>query len=261
MRTYEHRPFRDMATWSYDAIQAARLGLGAEMARRLDSLTQVYQLYPNGMADMMGNSGEFYIEQMGIVAVAMAEALVQDHGDVIRIGPAIPHDWTLNGTVYVRGNARITVTAIEGKVTAFKLAAASTHTFRMANPWAPGEVLTINAKAASRTYQALPRISRSNTGVGRDPNSTRHPSHPARRRAPNPGPLQSAERAARANQLLPGCFDAEAHPRPPKHPGPTPQPHTTKPAAAAPERGLRPERPIATQQRAYARITLSPSRS
>ena len=147
MRTYEHRPFRDLATWSYDSIQAARLGLGAEMARRLDSLTQLYQLYPNGMAEMMGNSGEFYIEQMGIVSVALAEALVQDHGDVIRIGPAIPPDWTVNGTVYVRGNARITVTAVEGKVTAFNLAAASTHTFRVANPWAPGEVLTINAKA------------------------------------------------------------------------------------------------------------------
>jgi len=151
VRTYEHRPFRDLATWSYDSIHAARLGLGAEMARRLDSLTQLYQLYPNGMAEMMGNSGEFYIEQMGIVSVALAEAIAQDHGDVIRIGPAIPPHWTVNGTVYVRGNARITVTAVEGKVTAFNLAAATTHTFRVANPWAPGEVLTINAKPG-RTY-------------------------------------------------------------------------------------------------------------
>jgi alpha-L-fucosidase 2 len=151
VRTYEHRPFRDLATWSYDSIQAARLGLGAEMVRRLDSLTRLYQLYPNGMAEMMGNSGEFYIEQMGIVSVALAEALVQDHGDVIRIGPATPPDWTINGTVYVRGNARITVTAVEGKVTAFNLAAASTHTFRVANPWVPGEVLTINAKPG-RSY-------------------------------------------------------------------------------------------------------------
>jgi hypothetical protein len=155
LRTYEHRPFRDLATWSYDSIQAARLGLGAEMASRLDSLTQLYQLYPNGMAEMMGNSGEFYIEQMGIVSVALSEALVQDHGDVIRIGPAIPPDWTVNGTVYVRGNARITVTAVDGKVTAFNLAAASTHTFRIANPWAPGEVFTINAKPGhSYAYDA-----------------------------------------------------------------------------------------------------------
>jgi alpha-L-fucosidase 2 len=155
MRTYEHRPFRDLATWSYDAIQAARLGLGDEVSRRLNALTQVYQIYPNGMSDLTGYSGEFYIEQMGIMAVALAEALVQDHGDVIRIGPAIPHDWTMKGTVYARGNARITVTAVEGKVTAFELAAGSTHTFRIANPWAAGEVLTVNAKAGrTSTYQA-----------------------------------------------------------------------------------------------------------
>jgi alpha-L-fucosidase 2 len=155
VRTYEHRPFRDLATWSYDAIQAARLGLGEEVSRRLDALTQVYQIYPNGMSDLTGYSGEFYIEQMGIVAVAMSEALVQDHGDVIRIGPAIPHDWTINGTVYVRGNARITVTAIEGQVNAFELSAGSTHTFRIANPWVAGEVFTVNAKAGrSYRYQA-----------------------------------------------------------------------------------------------------------
>ncbi|HEY2400264.1 MAG TPA: hypothetical protein VGI23_07905, partial [Steroidobacteraceae bacterium] len=169
VRTYEHRPFRDQATWSYDSIQAARLGLGAEMARRLDSLTQLYQLYPNGMAEMMGNSGEFYIEQMGIVSVALAEALVQDHGDVIRIGPAIPSDWTVNGTVYVRGNARITVTAVEGKVTAFNLAAASTHTFRVANPWAPGEVLTINAKPGRLyAYHSPARDDAGTSAIGRN---------------------------------------------------------------------------------------------
>jgi len=155
VRTYEHRPFRDLATWSYDAIQAARLGLGEEVSLRLDALTQIYQIYPNGMSDLSGYSGEFYVEQMGIVAVALTEALVQDHGDVIRIGPAIPRDWTINGTVYVRGNARITVTAVEGKVTAFELAAGSTHTFRIANPWSADEVLTVNAKAGrSYTYQA-----------------------------------------------------------------------------------------------------------
>jgi len=155
VRTYEHRPFRDLATWSYDAIQAARLGLGEEVSLRLDALTQIYQIYPNGMSDLSGYSGEFYIEQMGIVAVALTEALVQDHGDVIRIGPAIPRDWTINGTVYVRGNARITVTAVEGKVTAFALAAGSTHTFRIANPWSADEVLTVDAKAGrSYTYQA-----------------------------------------------------------------------------------------------------------
>jgi hypothetical protein len=147
IRTYENRPFRDLATWSYDPVHAARLGLGAEMARSLEAITQFYQVYPNGMADLSGNSGEFYIEQMGVVSVALSEALVQDHGNVIRIGPAIPPDWTVDGSVYVRGNARIAVTAVEGKVTGFELKAGSTREFRIANPWVPGAVITINAKA------------------------------------------------------------------------------------------------------------------
>ncbi|HWM67942.1 MAG TPA: hypothetical protein VNO35_15235, partial [Steroidobacteraceae bacterium] len=151
VRTYEQRPFRDLATWSNDPIHAARLGLGSEMSRSLFSITQLYQIYPNGMADLMGNDGEFYIEQMGVVSVALAEALVQDHGDVLRIGPAIPPDWTVEGTVYVRGNARVRVTAIDGHVSGFELKAGSTHTFRIANPWAPGEMLVVNAKAG-RTY-------------------------------------------------------------------------------------------------------------
>jgi hypothetical protein len=165
VRTYEHRPFRDLATWSYDSIQAARLGLGAEMANRLDALTQIYQLYPNGMAEMMGNSGEFYIEQMGIVSVALAEALVQDQGDIIRIAPAIPPDWTVHGTVYVRGNARVTVTAVAGKVTAFELAAASTHTFHIANPWPPGKVFAINTKAGGSYAYTAPNAARAESNA------------------------------------------------------------------------------------------------
>ncbi|MEA3179111.1 MAG: alpha-L-fucosidase 2, partial [Gammaproteobacteria bacterium] len=72
VRTYEQRPFRDLATWSNDPIHAARLGLGSEMSRSLFSITQLYQIYPNGMAHLTGNDGEFYIEQMGVVSVALA---------------------------------------------------------------------------------------------------------------------------------------------------------------------------------------------
>jgi hypothetical protein len=140
--------------------------MGAEMARSLDAVTQAYQIYPNGMGDLMGNTGEFYIEQIGIVSVALSEALVQDHGPLIRIGPAIPPDWTMHGTVYVRGNARITVTAVDGKVTAFELAAASPHTFRIANPWTPGEVLTLTAKPGHSYPYSAPTTD--NTTAARD---------------------------------------------------------------------------------------------
>ena len=173
IRTYENRPFRDLATWSFDPVHAARLGLGAEMARSLDAVTQFYQVYPNGMADLSGNSGEFYIEQMGVVSLALSEALVQDHGDVIRIGPALPPDWTIDGSVYVRGNARVAVTAVEGKITGFELKAGSTHEFRIANPWVPGAVITVKAKAG-KSYAYSSQASEG--GVSADAGATTHSS-------------------------------------------------------------------------------------
>jgi alpha-L-fucosidase 2 len=135
LRTYAYRPFRSMNTWSSDPIDAARLGLGAELSQSLYALTQLYQIYPNGMADWGGGHGEFYLEQMAVVAAAMGEALAQDQSDGLRIGPAIPPNWTMNGTVYVRGNARVTVEVSEGEVTRFELKAGSAHQFKIVNPW------------------------------------------------------------------------------------------------------------------------------
>jgi hypothetical protein len=135
LRTYAYRPFRSRGTWSYDPVHAARLGLGAALAQTLNSLTQLYQIYPNGMADYGGGSGEFYIEQMGIVALALSEALVQDQGEMLRIAPAVPPGWSMRGTVFVRGNARVSVDMQNGEVSRIELAAASAHEFKITNPW------------------------------------------------------------------------------------------------------------------------------
>lgn len=173
LRTYAYRPFRELDTWSSDPIDAARLGLGAEVSQSLYRLTQLFQIYPNGMADWGGGRGEFYIEQMAIAAQAMAESLVQDHGRLLHIGWAIPPHWSISGTVYVRGNARVTVEARGGALTQFALHADSAHQFQFANPWpgrqiieipmaSPGarstligETMTVNAEPGE-TYSFLP---------------------------------------------------------------------------------------------------------
>jgi alpha-L-fucosidase 2 len=134
-RSYAYRPFRYQASWSSDPIDAARLGFGAELSHSLYELTQLYQIYPNGMADLGIGDGEFYIEQIAIVADALAEALVQDYGAQLRIAPAIPPDWTMSGTVAVHGNARVTVKVQNGKLLQFELQANSAHQFTIANPW------------------------------------------------------------------------------------------------------------------------------
>jgi hypothetical protein len=91
---YQHRPFPVKRHWCLDPIVAARRGLGSEVSSTLIKSTQDWQTYVNGMAlTDVGNSEhpeeEFYIEQVGIVADALQEALVHDYDGSIRIAPAI----------------------------------------------------------------------------------------------------------------------------------------------------------------------------
>ena len=89
-RTYAHRPNPSNVDWSFDPIQAARLKMGTEVGSTLIEITEKFQKFVNGMAGFEPGSKEFYVEQTGIVADALQEALVQDYDGVIRIAPAIP---------------------------------------------------------------------------------------------------------------------------------------------------------------------------
>jgi hypothetical protein len=45
----------------------------------------------------------------GVIAAGVNEALVQDYDDVLRVGPAVPSDWDVDGTVSVQDNAKVDV--------------------------------------------------------------------------------------------------------------------------------------------------------
>jgi alpha-L-fucosidase 2 len=136
-RTYELRPFQHAATWSNDPIQAARLGLGSEMAQAIFQLVQLYQVYPNGMSALLSDPPqEFYIEQAAVTSVALSEALaVQESSGAIRVAPAIPPGWTIAGTTTLRANASIDVEAIDGSLTAFTLRGGNGSSLNFATPW------------------------------------------------------------------------------------------------------------------------------
>jgi len=59
----------------------------------------------NGFANWDDGYGEFYIEQIGILADALQEAIVQGYDGLIRIDPAIPPGWNFDGSVFVRARA------------------------------------------------------------------------------------------------------------------------------------------------------------
>jgi hypothetical protein len=134
-RTYLHRPYPTNQDWSYDPIQAARLGLRDEVRSTLIKLTQTYQTFINGFANWGGKTGEFYVEQQGVVAAALQEALVQDYDGVIRINPAFPTEWDVDGQVAVRGKTRVGVQLRGGAVTRVMIEAGTTERLKVRNPW------------------------------------------------------------------------------------------------------------------------------
>ena len=141
--TYATRPYPVHQDWSFDPVQAARLGLSDEVRSTLIALTERYQRYINGFANWGGPEGEFYVEQEGVVALALAEALVQDYDGLIRIAPATPSQWDFEGSVWVRDRTRVDVQVRAGVPTTVAIEAGATSTLRIRNPWAgqPVEVM------------------------------------------------------------------------------------------------------------------------
>jgi lysophospholipase L1-like esterase len=141
-RTYEHRPYVGVADWSFDPVQAARLGLGDEVRSMLLKVTESSQHSINGLANWDKQYGEFYVEQVGVVADALQEALVQDYDGLIRLAPATPRGWNFDGSVYVRGKTRVDLQVRDGRVTTVVIEAGTTQSFRIRNPW-PGEIVDV----------------------------------------------------------------------------------------------------------------------
>lgn len=141
-RTYALRPYPLHQDWSFDPVQAARLGLGAEVRSTLIALTEKYQTYVNGFANWGGPPGEFYVEQQGIVALALAEALVQDYDGTILIAPAVPSEWDFDGSVWIRDRTRVDVQVRGGVPCTVVIEAGKTGTLRIRNPW-PGSSVDV----------------------------------------------------------------------------------------------------------------------
>jgi alpha-L-fucosidase 2 len=137
-RTYYHRPNPVTSDWGPDPIHAARLQLSGEVESTLVAITQKFQRFVNGMAQFEPNSKEFYVEQTGVVADALQEALVQDYDGVIRIAPATPSAWDFDGSVYVRGNTKVDVQTRNGAVFTAVIEAGMTQSLKVRNPW-PGK--------------------------------------------------------------------------------------------------------------------------
>jgi hypothetical protein len=149
-RTYFHRPNPVTSDWGFDPIQAARLQLSSEVGSTLVDLTQKFQGFVNGMAKFETTSQDFYVEQTGVVADALQEALVQDYDGVIRIAPAIPPAWDFDGSVFVRGNTKVDVQTRNGAVVTVVIEAGMTQSIKVRNPWPGKPVDVISGKTGKK---------------------------------------------------------------------------------------------------------------
>lgn len=156
-RTYEHRLSQRGGAWSFDPIQAARLDMPDEVAAALlrstersahciSGFTGCGRRVPTGATT--SPDAEFYVEQSGVAADALQEALVQDYDGLIRIAPAVPSAWDFDGSVFVRGRTRIDVQTRSGQPTTVVIESGIAQTIKLRNPW-PGQAVDILASKAS----------------------------------------------------------------------------------------------------------------
>ncbi|MEV5750462.1 hypothetical protein AB0L00_21800 [Actinoallomurus sp. NPDC052308] len=142
-RTYAARSYVNANDWNFDSLQAARLGLASEVKADLLAATKSYQIYPSGLASLSGSKGgEPYVEQAGVVAATVSEALVQDYDGLLRIAPAWPAGWTGEGTVYVQHGTKVDVQITDGTPSTVAIVAGTDHPISMRNPW-PGKAVTV----------------------------------------------------------------------------------------------------------------------
>ena len=135
-RTYTARAYKDNQDWSNDAIQAARLGLATEVPARIAANIATYQVYPCGLSTWSTTTlHEPYIEQSGVIATAINEAVATGFDGIIRLAPALPTTWSVSGTVFVQGQSKVHVQFQNGALAFAVLQAGSSGTVMVRNPW------------------------------------------------------------------------------------------------------------------------------
>jgi hypothetical protein len=142
-RTFSHRSYVTENDWSFDALQAARLGLGNDMRTALVANVNKYQVFPSGFASWdVSKTTNPYLEQLGVSASAVTEGLVQDYDGTLRIAPGWPSGWNADGTVYIQHKGKANVQIRNGDLVTVAVEAGADGNITVRNPW-PGQNVTV----------------------------------------------------------------------------------------------------------------------
>jgi hypothetical protein len=143
-RTFARRPYPTQPDWSFDPLQAARLGLRDDFRSTLTTMINKYQVYPSGLADWNGGGNTPYLEQIGVTAAAVTEALVQSYDGTLRIAPAWPTTWDVDGVVAIQHRGRAFVQIRKGQLVTVAVQAGATGSIVVRNPWAGQDVQVVD---------------------------------------------------------------------------------------------------------------------
>ena len=148
-RTYTHRSYITQNDWSFDALHAARLGLGDEMKTAMTANIAKYQVFPNGMASWNAQPQTPYLEQLGVNAAAIGEGLVQDYDATLRIAPGWPSSWDADGTVYIQHKGKAHVQIRSGTLVTVAVEAGASGNITVRNPWPGQNVMVVDGSGGT----------------------------------------------------------------------------------------------------------------
>ncbi len=142
VRTFEQRIFPANQSWSMDAIWAARLGLHDQACALLAKHTKKWNRFRYGGWDS-GNSRVFpddlavvpYLDGAGVACFALNEILLQSHGGIIRILPAVAKDWSGTFQLRAEGGFLVGVDFENGSARIIEIRSLLGNPCTVANPW------------------------------------------------------------------------------------------------------------------------------
>jgi len=136
------------AGWTIGLVLGAALLCPPTLAQNppqndLLNATKSYQVYPSGLANLGASKGdEPYVEQSGVAAASISEALVQDYDGLLRIAPAFPSNWSGEGTVFIQHNTKVDVQFTNGTPSTVAIVSGSNTPISIRSPW-PGQSVTV----------------------------------------------------------------------------------------------------------------------
>ena len=144
-RTFTDRQYVERNDWSFDPIDAARLGMGDAMAKALVDLTETFQQRPSGLASFGATYQEPYAEQGAVVTTALQDALVQDYDGLLRVAPGLPTGWDADATVSIQHRSKVDVQVRGGVPVTVVIEAGADVAQQVRNPW-PGRTVKVVAR-------------------------------------------------------------------------------------------------------------------